>query len=50
MLKWVRLFIIFKAFFKLGKKTSVSGTTLNDNDIAYPCGLIAKSFFNGLMA
>jgi len=27
-------------------KTSIDGTDLNDNNIAVPCGLMAKSFFN----
>lgn len=29
----------------MNKTTSVNGTPLNQNDVAYPCGLIAKSFF-----
>jgi hypothetical protein len=28
------------------QKKSVSGITLNDNQPAIPCGLVAKSFFN----
>ena len=30
----------------LGFDTSVGGTTLNPEAAAYPCGLVAKSFFN----
>jgi len=29
----------------MGKSSSVDGTTLNKTDIAYPCGLIAYSYF-----
>ena len=29
----------------MGVTTSVDGTALEPNDIAYPCGLIAKSVF-----
>lgn len=31
---------------EMGKNRSVSGLHLNENDVAIPCGLIAKSFFN----
>jgi len=29
----------------MGKTLSVDGTELNEDDIAIPCGLIAKSLF-----
>ena len=30
----------------IGKKISMSNTDLNENDVAIPCGLIAKTYFN----
>ena len=33
----------------MNKKTSVNGKALKESDVAYPCGLIAKSVFNGLI-
>lgn len=29
----------------MGKSVSVDGSALKEDDIAYPCGLIAKSLF-----
>jgi hypothetical protein len=34
----------------MGKLKSVDGTTLNPNDIAWPCGLIAKSLFTDVLS
>ena len=31
---------------EMGKTQSITGATLAENDVAIPCGLIAKSFFN----
>jgi len=31
----------------LNKSVSIDGSPLNPNDPAIPCGLIAKTFFNG---
>ena len=31
---------------EMGKTESITGATLAENDVAIPCGLIAKSFFN----
>lgn len=30
----------------LGKEVSVDGSVLNGDDVAVPCGLIARSYFN----
>ena len=30
----------------LGRESSLSGSSLEPNDAAFPCGLVAKSFFN----
>lgn len=30
----------------IGKTTSINGNKLNPDDVAWPCGLVAKSFFN----
>ena len=30
----------------MGWTTSVTGAPLNPNDVAFPCGFIAYSFFN----
>ena len=32
----------------MDKTTSVEGNALNETDVAIPCGLIAKSYFNGM--
>lgn len=33
----------------MGKTKSVDGTDLIANDVAVPCGLIAKTYFNGII-
>lgn len=33
---------------EMNKTVSMDGTLLNSSEVAYPCGLIAKTFFNGI--
>lgn len=32
---------------EMDKNVSLKGSLLNESDVAFPCGLIAKTFFNG---